>query len=121
MNLFRRPTKSALAEPSKEDSRKQVLDAYVYDAPSPQVALDIFKGKWSSQMPVSINQYQAGSIPLFDDGRIKWFLQEIGGVSGKVILELGPLEDFRSEMSRSEGRGHRYMWHFHTSTGSENP
>ncbi len=75
-----------------------VLDSYLKTAPNPQTTLDIFQGEWTSRLPEPLAQCQAGTIELFDDGRIKWLASEIGGVTGKSVLELGPLEG-----------GHTYM------------
>jgi hypothetical protein len=80
-----------------------ILDAYVRSAPSPQNAIDIFKGEWSSRFPAALGvPVEAGGIPLFEDGRIHWAVEQLGGVSGLRILELGPLE-----------AGHSYMWEAH--------
>ena len=67
-------------------------------APSDQNALDLFAGEWSSQPPPSRTDLKAGATPLFDDPRIAWAhhrLMELGvegGVTGRDVLELGPLE-----------------------------
>ncbi len=73
-----------------------ILDQYVRAAPSAQNAVDIFRGEWSSMLPDP--HLQTGSIPLFDDERIRWFAERLGGFQGKTVLELGPLE-----------AGHTYM------------
>jgi hypothetical protein len=65
---------------------------YVTSAPSPQNALDIFAGEWSSQLPPPFDHLKAGSAALFDDARVKWWDAAIGGFRGKQVLELGPLE-----------------------------
>ncbi|MEB3180138.1 MAG: class I SAM-dependent methyltransferase [Nostocaceae cyanobacterium] len=75
-----------------------ILDQYVKSAPSTQNVLDIFKGEWSSKLPPSLGDLQAGSIPLFEDSRISWAVEQVGGIQGKTVLELGPLE-----------AGHTYM------------
>ena len=75
-----------------------ILDSYVTSLPSPQNALDIFKGEWASHLPGAFADLQSGPLPLFDDPRISHFLADIGGVAGKTVLELGPLE-----------AGHSYM------------
>src|SRR6187402_1626923 len=87
---------SAVPAPSAESvpGRAAILDSYVHAAPSPQLALDLFKGDWWSAVP----GLQAGSTPLFDDSRIRWAVEHLGGVTGRRILELGPLEG-----------GHTYM------------
>ncbi|NDF11191.1 MAG: DUF1698 domain-containing protein [Proteobacteria bacterium] len=68
------------------------LDYYVTSAPSNQNAVDIFKGEWSSKFPESAD-VKAGNAELFTDGRVT-FLNEClpGGLKGKKVLELGPLE-----------------------------
>jgi hypothetical protein len=78
-------------EPAAQPS---ILDEYVTSAPSPQNAVDIFAGEWSSQVPGA----SAGPIPLFADDRVQWALDQLGGVTGASVLELGPLEG-----------GHTYM------------
>jgi len=77
-----------------------ILDAYVSEAPSPQLAVDIFKGEWSSRFPPPLDFVRAGTIPLFDDDRIRWAAEKLGGFQGRRVLELGPLEG-----------GHTYMLH----------
>lgn len=76
-----------------------ILDAYIVKCPSAQNMLDIFKGEWSSKMPIGIElETVPGAAALFEDQRIVWADQMIGGFRGKNILELGPLEG-----------GHTYM------------
>ena len=67
-----------------------ILDSYVTTAPSPQHAVDIFAGEWSSTLPV--DDVESGPIPLFADDRVAWAIERFGGVSGRSVLELGPLE-----------------------------
>lgn len=75
-----------------------ILDEYITSAPSPQQALDIFKGEWSSNLPEPFAELQAGSAQLFEDARIEWCATQFNGFEGKTVLELGPLE-----------AGHTYM------------
>jgi hypothetical protein len=80
-------------------SSGSILDAYVRSAPSPQSAIDIFKGEWSSLFPAALGTpVQAGQIPLFEDGRMIWAINEFGGINGFNVLELGPLEGGHSYM-----------------------
>ncbi|HEY0807817.1 MAG TPA: class I SAM-dependent methyltransferase [Pseudonocardiaceae bacterium] len=72
------------------DAAPSILDSYVTTAPSPQHAVDIFVGEWSSLLP--LNDVESGQIPLFDDDRVDWAVKEFGGVAGLHVLELGPLE-----------------------------
>ena len=60
--------------------------------PSAQNALDLFKGDWWSRLPGQWYPLNAGHLPLFLDPRIKWAIKALGGVKGKSVLELGPLE-----------------------------
>jgi hypothetical protein len=68
--------------------------SYEARPPSPSNAFDLFAGRWTSQIP----GYGYGSVPIFSDPRLAWFLEELGDVKGHRILELGPLEG-----------GHTYM------------
>lgn len=76
----------------------QILDSYITSAPSIQNAIDIFKGEWASSFPDFLNFIDAGKSNLFEDCRVSWVAEKIGGLQGKTILELGPLEG-----------GHTYM------------
>lgn len=80
------------------DGRPSVLDAYCPAPPDPQNALDIFAGEWASRLPPPFDTLRAGQAHLFDDGRVHWAIERLGGVRGRRILELGPLEG-----------GHTYM------------
>ncbi len=84
----------------------EILDAYTTQGPDPQTVLDIFKGEWSSKMPVGSGLTSApGPAGLFEDGRIDWLSQTIGGFDGKKILELGPLEAAHTYMMHQAGAG----------------
>lgn len=78
--------------PPPQPSRAAILDQYIHSPPSAQNALDVFKGDWWSSLPGQWSSLQAGQLPLFDDPRIKWAIDNLGGVEGKSVLELGPLE-----------------------------
>jgi SAM-dependent methyltransferase len=84
-------------------STGSILDAYVKSAPSPQHALDIFKGEWASLLPPPYDQLEAGKIPLFGDPRAAWALSEMGGCQGQRVLELGPLEGGHSYILEQYG------------------
>lgn len=78
--------------PQPEPHRAPILDQYVREAPSPQAAIDLFKGDWWSSFPGEFAGLRAGELPLFDDSRIHWAIKALGGVEGRTVLELGPLE-----------------------------
>lgn len=69
-----------------------VLDLYRLDLPTPAAAVEIFAGDWSSTLPDEVGIDTGGFAPLFDDDRIAWMVERLGGVDGQRILELGPLE-----------------------------
>jgi len=93
--------KSMISAPA--ESGQNVLDWYVASAPAPQNALDIFRGEWSSRLPAPLAQCQAGNANLFEDDRVTWFADQIGGIEGKTALELGPLEGGHSYMLEKLG------------------
>jgi len=72
--------------------RPDVSKTYVASAPTPQAAVDLFKGEWASRLPPPLDAVAAGSLPLFDDARIHWASEQLGGFQGKTVLDLGPLE-----------------------------
>lgn len=81
-----------------------ILDAYCMERPGPQQALDIFRGEWSSAMPRGSGlQTTPGSAALFEDGRVTWAVAQAGGVAGRRILEIGPLEGGHSYMLEQAG------------------
>lgn len=72
--------------------RHDTLNAYVRAAPAPANAVDIFKGQWTSKLPPPHDTLTGADVPLHDDPRVRLALDIIGGVRGKRVLELGPLE-----------------------------
>jgi hypothetical protein len=81
-----------------------ILDAYVKGAPSPQEAINIFSGEWTSKFPDEY-QLQAGHAGVFEDHRIVWAINQLGGITGQSIIELGPLEGGHSYMLEKLGAG----------------
>jgi hypothetical protein len=73
-------------------SQDHNIDQYVKSIPSHQNAIDLFKGEWSSRLPDPYANLSAGSLPLFEDPRIIWAAEKLGGIEDKTVLELGPLE-----------------------------
>jgi hypothetical protein len=62
-------------------------------------AVRIFEGNWSSAVP----GFPTGQVSLFDDNRIYWFEEKLGGFAGCNVLELGPLEGGHSTMLTQRG------------------
>jgi hypothetical protein len=81
----------------------QVEPALVISVPSPQNALDAFRGEWISAPPPSMPGLVAGQMPLFADPRVAWGLERLGGVSGQRVVELGPMEGGHSYMLQERG------------------
>ena len=82
----------------------EILDQYVKTIPEKQTILDIFSNEWSSAMPTGSQLTTTpGSIPLFEDSRIEWARQTLGGFDDLNILELGPLEGGHSYMLEKFG------------------
>jgi SAM-dependent methyltransferase len=79
-----------------------ILDSYVRTAPCAQNAIGVFANEWWSKFP-SASGIQAGTVDLFEDGRIKRMLEAMGGIAGKRVLELGPLEGGHSYMLEQAG------------------
>src|SRR3954464_14009309 len=79
------------------------MDSPKPPAPSVQAAVDIFKGEWSSKFPAEAGPVTAGQWALFEDARLAWALERLGGVAGKTALELGPLEGGHSYMLQRSG------------------
>jgi Protein of unknown function (DUF1698) len=80
-----------------------ILDQYIDLMPSIQNALNIFRGEWASKLPGDSSIPEAGVTPLFEDARIIWAIEQLGGVRDKNILELGPLEAGHSYMVEKAG------------------
>ena len=76
---------------------------FEHRAPSAQTAVDAIPGLWASRLPPPLGDVRAGEAPLFDDERIRWAFERIGGVEGRTVLELGPLEGAHSAMAHAAG------------------
>lgn len=109
INKIKKRVKRTLAkyvEPEHANTQQQninVVEQYVTEKPNPQNALDIFQGEWSSKLPESEPQLKAGTVALFNDSRLEWAVEQLGGVQGQNILELGPLEGGHSYMLEKFG------------------
>lgn len=71
--------------------------------PSPQNAVDLFAGDWTSCLPPEAGVVTAGKTPLHGDNRVDWALQQLGGVQDKRVLEIGPLEAAHTYMLEKAG------------------
>jgi hypothetical protein len=87
-----------LARLSATFAGSEVMAVFTSAAPNPQTALDLFKGEWASSLPAPYEQLQAGTAPLFTDPRVRVVIERLGGIEGKRVIELGPLEGGHSYM-----------------------
>ena len=78
-----------------------LLDEYVDVMPSPQNAVDLVPG-WKHALPREID-VSAGSLKMYSDPRVTWALEQFGSISGRRILELGPLEASHTYMLHKQG------------------
>jgi hypothetical protein len=79
-----------------------VNDMYEDQAPSRESVVALFDGQWVSALP----GLRSGDVPLFADDRIRWAIDLAGGVEGKRVLELGPLEGGHTFMLEQAGAAH---------------
>jgi hypothetical protein len=81
-----------------------ILDRYVVEAPAPRNVVNIFAGEWVSRLPGTLAELTTGPVlPLFEDPRIDWAVEQFGGIAGKDVLELGPLEGAHTAMLERHG------------------
>jgi hypothetical protein len=81
-----------------------ILDQYVVKFPTEQNVVDLFDGEWSSRMPKNSGlTSKPGTAALFEDDRVIWAEQVLGGFSDQDVLELGPLECAHSYMLHQRG------------------
>jgi hypothetical protein len=95
-----RRIKRWLRPPGKSDP---VQTKYLTSPPSDQNAIDIFAGEWVSRFPGDRANLQAGNLPLFEVPLVESWVGQLGGVAGKSVLELGPLEGGHSYMLEKHG------------------
>lgn len=91
-NFFANPLQRVRMALLQGAGQKAISDEYITVLPSPQTAVDIFDGDWATALPPPLTGFKAGPLPLFQDERLVWALKLMGGVVGRTVLELGPLE-----------------------------
>lgn len=98
-------SQTTASPPAEKPATPSILDSYVKTAPSDQNAIDIFAGEWASKFPPPFEHIKAGNIPLFQDGRLHWAIERLGGVQGQNVLDLGPLEGGHPFILERSGAG----------------
>ena len=76
---------------------------FVASAPTAQEAIDAVPDSWASKFPPPLSNLHAGAAPLFEDPRVHWAFDRLGGMEGKTVLDLGPLEGAHSYMAEQAG------------------
>jgi hypothetical protein len=78
-------------------------ESFVTSAPSAQSAVDAVPDAWASKFPPPLDGLHAGQAPLFEDPRVAWAFERLGGLDGMSVLDLGPLEGAHSYMAKQAG------------------
>lgn len=81
----------------------EVTERYVAGIPRDQNAIDLFAGEWSSRFPADHPDLTGGLAALYEDDRVLWAVQQLGGLKDRRVLELGPLEAGHSYMAEQLG------------------
>ena len=81
----------------------EVTERYVAGIPRDQNAIDLFAGEWSSRFPADHPDLTGGLAGLYEDDRVLWAVQQLGGLKDRRVLELGPLEAGHSYMAEQLG------------------
>ena len=94
--------KSITRSPGSRDEKhfENFLTSYTQLEPNEQNSFDLFRGSWSTK---TFDVQDTGGFDGFNDERINWLLDELGGVQSKKILELGPLEGAHTYMLEGAG------------------
>jgi len=80
---------------------QHILANFVTQNPSHQNAFDLFKGSWSTKFSFE-DAVTNGDFAGLQDDRISWLINNYN-VSGKSVLELGPLEAAHTYMLEKHG------------------
>lgn len=81
----------------------EVTERYVAGLPKDQNAIELFAGEWSSRFPAHRADLTGGPAGLYEDERVLWAVEQLGGLKDKRLLELGPLEAAHSYMAEQLG------------------
>lgn len=76
---------------------------YVAGPPDRQALVDLFHDEWASRFPDEVGVDTGADATLFDDERIRWLVERVGGVDGRRLLELGPLDGGHTTMLLGAG------------------
>jgi hypothetical protein len=85
----------------KPDQAQEHLDEYITSFPSHQNAINALPG-WNQAFPPEYG-LTAGGMHLYHDPRIIWLFEQTGSLTGKRVLEIGPLEASHTRMIDQHG------------------
>ncbi|MGL4242269.1 MAG: class I SAM-dependent methyltransferase [Beijerinckiaceae bacterium] len=91
-----RSWRALTSPPDLPHSAQEHFAEYVTSYPSPQNAIDALPG-WNQAFPWEMN-LAAGHMALYNDPRILWAIEQFGDISGRRVLEIGPLEGWHTYM-----------------------
>ena len=77
-------------------------DIFINKTPSNQNIINIFGNSWKTKFPNFLS-VEAGDSNYFDDKRVEWVSSEVGGLSGKSVVELGPFEAYNTYQLSEQG------------------
>ena len=82
----------------------KIVVQYCAETPSPQTALDIFKGSWKSALPPQLGLTTGTKEGFHQDPRVYWVASLLPkGFEGMQILELGPFEGYDTRLFEELG------------------
>lgn len=79
----------------------KLVNGYELRSPSGQNAVDLVAG-WTTRFPDEL-VIEAGEMDLLHDGRLSWAIDCFGNLTGKRVMELGPLEGAHTAMLEATG------------------
>jgi|GEM_PF-281864 len=82
----------AMRENIEHDGGAPGQATYEPRPPHPQNALDLMRGGWVGSLPPALGLGAGTRTDLWDDARMRWLAETLGGLQGRDVLELGPLE-----------------------------
>jgi SAM-dependent methyltransferase len=74
----------------------------IHEAPSPQAAVNLIPD-WMTRFPAETGIQTNGDGNFFEDRRIPWAAERLGGIAGADVLELGPFEGVQTYLLERAG------------------
>lgn len=83
------------ASPGREPRKDGLAETFWHGYPKPMNSIAMYAGEWVSMIPEGalLRAQDDGRVVLVhEDERVAWAIERFGGIEGRRILELGPLE-----------------------------